>query len=211
MSILLIGASGRTGRLVAEKLHAAALPFRAMIRNAAKSAVFELLGGEAVIADLASDFSHAFRGADTIIYAAGSAETEGAEQERQIDRDAVIKSADYARQHGAKLLVVISALLAYDPVQSPEALRHYSEMKRESDDYVMASGVDYLILRPGALTTDPGVGTIEIVSRPASSLAPVSREDVAVVVLEALKAKLANKVIGFAGGSMPIRDALTTL
>ncbi|MBP0589574.1 SDR family oxidoreductase [Paraburkholderia sp. LEh10] len=208
MSTLLIGASGRTGRLVAEKLHSAAMPFCAMIRNAAKRAEFERLGARTVVADLAADFSHAFGGTDTVIYAAGSSETEGAEQERLIDRDAVMKSADYAKQHGAKLLVVISALLAYDPEQSPQALRHYSEMKRESDDYVMASGVDYLILRPGTLTTEPAAGTIELVSHAGSALAPVAREDVAIVLLEALNAKLMNKVIGFAGGTVPIRDAL---
>ncbi|MBN3761538.1 SDR family oxidoreductase [Burkholderia sp. Ac-20365] len=208
MSTLLIGASGRTGRLIAEKLHDAVIPFRAMIRNAAKRAEFERLGGQTVIADLSADFSQAFGGADTVIYAAGSAETEGAEQERLIDRDAVMKSADYAKQHGTKLLVVISALLAYDPEQSPQALRHYSEMKRESDDYVVASGVDYLILRPGALTTDPAAGTIEIVSHAGSALAPVTREDVAIVLLAALEAKLTNRIIGFAGGTVLIRDAL---
>jgi uncharacterized protein YbjT (DUF2867 family) len=211
VSMLLIGASGRTGRLVAGKLHAAGMPFHAMIRNAAKRAEIERLGAQTVIADLAGDFSHAFRGAQTVIYAAGSAETEGAEQERMIDRDALIRSADYARQHHAKLLVVISALLASDPAQAPDALRHYSEMKRESDDYVIASGVNYVILRPGTLTTDPGAGTIELVSHPAPSLAPVTRDDVAVVVLEAIMAKLMNKVIGFVGGATPIRDALATL
>ncbi|WP_109476294.1 SDR family oxidoreductase [Paraburkholderia sp. C35] len=208
MSTLLIGATGRTGRLVAEKLHDAGLPFRAMIRNAAKHAEFERLGAQTVVADLAADFSHAFGNADTVIYAAGSAETEGAEQERLIDRDAVMKSADYAKQHGARLFVVVSALLAYDPEHSPQALRHYSEMKRESDDYVVASGIDYLILRPGRLTSDPAAGTIEIVSHAGGSLAPVTREDVALVVLEALKAKLTNRIIGFAGGAKPIRDAL---
>lgn len=208
VSTLLIGASGRTGELVAEKLRETGTPYRAMIRNAAKRAEFERRGARTVIADLATGFSHAFRGVDTVIYAAGSAETEGADQERLIDRDAVMKSADYAKQHGASLLVVISALLAYDPQQSPQALRHYAEMKRESDDYVVASGVDYLILRPGALTTDPAAGTIELVSHPGPTLAPVAREDVAIVLVEAIKAKLTNKVIGFSGGTTPIRDAL---
>jgi len=208
MSILLIGASGRTGRLVAEKLHEAAVPFRAMLRSATKSEEFNRLGGSPVIADLAGDFSSAFASASTVIYAAGSAETEGADQERLIDRDAVIKSADFARQHGVGLLVVISALLAYEPERSPAALRHYAQMKRESDDYVIASGIGYLVLRPGALTMERGVGTIQIVSDAESRRVPVAREDVAEVVLEALRAKLVNKVIGFAGGGVLIRDAL---
>ncbi|WP_345817463.1 SDR family oxidoreductase (plasmid) [Paraburkholderia sp. PREW-6R] len=208
MSILLIGASGRTGRLVAEKLHDAAMPFSPLIRNAAKSDAFERFGVRPLIADLSGDFSHVFSGIQTVIYAAGSAETEGLEQERQIDRDAIIRSVDYAKQSGVGLFVVISALLAYAPERSPQALQHYSQMKRESDDYVIASGLDYLVLRPGTLTMEPGVGTIEIVSDADSPRDPVTREDVAEVVVDALKARLVNKVIGFVGGDRPIADAL---
>jgi uncharacterized protein YbjT (DUF2867 family) len=211
MSILLIGAGGRTGRLVAEKLHAAAIPFCSLIRNAAKRDEFERLGTRPLIADLAGDFSHAFDGMHTVIYAAGSAETEGAEQERLIDRDAVIKSVDYARQHGVGFFMVISALLAYEPERSPQTLRHYAQMKRESDDYVIASGLDYLVLRPGTLTMEPGAGTIQVVSDVEPLGAAVAREDVAEVVLGALKAGLANKVIGFAGGNMPISEALASV
>lgn len=211
MSILLIGASGRTGRLVAEKLHEAAIPFRAMIRRAEQSEEFSRLGGHPIIADLVGDFSHAFAGANTVIYAAGSAETEVPDQERRIDRDAVIKSASYAKQHGVNLLVVISALLACEPERAPEALRHYAQMKRESDDYVVACGLDCLVLRPGELSMERGVGTIQIVSNTDARCVAVSREDVAEVVVDALKAKLVNKVIGFVGGDVCICDALAAL
>jgi len=211
MSILLIGASGRTGRLLAEKLHAAAIPFRALIRNAARDNEFRQLGATPFVADLSSDLSQAFEGAHTVVYAAGSAENEGEEQERLIDRDAVIKSVDYAKRLGVTRFVVVSALLAYQPERSPETLRHYSQMKREADDYVVASGLDYVVLRPGALTMEPGVGTIHIVSNAESPREPIAREDVAEVVLYVLKAGLVNKVIGFAGGTVPIGDALATV
>ncbi|TDG10221.1 SDR family oxidoreductase [Paraburkholderia guartelaensis] len=211
MKVLLIGASGRTGRPVAQKLHAAAIPFRALIRNAAKADEFHRLGAETAIADLASDFSHAFEGIDAVVYAAGSAETEGADQERQIDRDAVIHAADYAKQRGVNRFLVISALLAFDPTRAPDALRHYAEMKQASDDYVIASTLDYVVLRPGQLSVEPGVGTIQIVSGVAGSHAPVAREDVAEVVIEALKAGLSHKVIGFAGGKDPIASALANV
>jgi uncharacterized protein YbjT (DUF2867 family) len=208
MSILLIGASGRTGRLVAGKLHASAIPFCPLIRNAAKSDAFERFGVRPLVADLSGDFSHVFSGVHTVIYAAGSAETEGSEQERLIDRDSIIKSVDYAKQSSVELFVVISTLLAYAPERSPQALQHYAQMKRESDDYVIASGLDYLVLRPGTLTMEPGVGTIQIVSDADSPHDTVPREDVAEVVLDALKARLVNKVIGFVGGDVPIGDAL---
>ncbi|CAM2147263.1 NAD-dependent dehydratase [Pararobbsia alpina] len=211
MSILLIGATGRTGWLVAEKLHASAMPFRALIRNASKSEAFARIGGSTFVANLDDDFSAAFEGMQAVIYAAGSAETEGAEQERLIDRDAVIRSTKYAKDYGVPRFVVISALLASAPEQGPEALRHYAQMKRESDDHVMHSGLDYLVVRPGPLSMDPGVGSLQLVSNSATSGTPVAREDVASLVVEALKAGVTNKVIGFVGGNTRILDALSTL
>ncbi|CAD6534192.1 putative sugar epimerase YhfK [Paraburkholderia hiiakae] len=211
MNVLLIGASGRTGHAVAQKLHVAGIPFRALIRNAAKAGEFRGLGAETAIADLSSDFSHAFEGIHAVVYAAGSAETEGADQERLIDRDAVIHAANYAKQSGVNRFLVVSALLAFAPDRAPAALRHYAQMKQESDDYVIASGLEYVVLRPGALTVEPGVGTIQIVSDVTPSHAPVAREDVAEVVVEALRAGLSRKIIGFAGGKDPVAKALATV
>jgi uncharacterized protein YbjT (DUF2867 family) len=211
MSIALIGATGRTGRLVADKLHRAGIPFRALLRNEAQRGHFEGLGASPVIVDLTQDFCAALEGVRTVIFAAGSAESEGAEQERQIDRDAIIKAVDCAKQYGANRFIVVSALLAYDPERAPDELRHYAQMKRASDDYLIGSGLDYLVLRPGTLTMEPGTGTIEIVTDAQSARAPVAREDVADVVLEALKVGLVNKIVGFAGGGKPISDASAAL
>jgi uncharacterized protein YbjT (DUF2867 family) len=211
MCIALIGATGRTGRLVAEKLHRAGIQFRALMRDEAQRAYFEGLGASPVIVDLTQDFCAALAGVHRVIFAAGSAETEGAEQERQIDRDAIIKAVGYAKQHGADCFIVVSALLAYAPDRAPDALRHYAQMKRASDDYLVGSGLAYLVLRPGTLTMEPGTGTIEIVTDAQSARAPVAREDVADVVVEALRVGLVNRIVGFAGGSEPIDDALCAL
>jgi uncharacterized protein YbjT (DUF2867 family) len=211
MSIALIGATGRTGRLVAEKLHRAGIPFRALLRDEAQRAHFESLGGSPVIVDLTQDFCAALAGVNTLIFAAGSAESEGAEQERQIDRDAIIKAVDCAKQYGADRFIVVSTLLAYAPESAPDALRHYAQMKRASDDYLIGSGLDYLVLRPATLTMEPGTGKIEIVADAQSARAPVAREDVADVALEALRIGLVNTIVGFAGGSKPIDDALAAL
>lgn len=211
MNVLLIGASGRSGRLVAARLRSAKVPFRALIRSEKHKNYFESLGALTVLADLTRDFSHAFAGVDTVIFTAGSAETEGQDFERLIDRDAVKKAVDYARQHGADRFVLVSTLLAYAPEDAPKTLRHYARMKRESDDYLIGSGLKFLVLRPGTLTMEPGTGTIEIVTDAASARMPVAREDVAEVVLKALQRGMSNKIIGFGGGDEPIDEALARL
>jgi uncharacterized protein YbjT (DUF2867 family) len=207
MTTLLIGANGRSGRPIATRLAEAKIPFRAMIRDEQQQEHFSRLGADVVVADLTEDFSHALDGVDTVIFTAGSAETEGSESERLIDRDAIIKAVDYAKQRGIQRFIVISTLLAPAPERGPEALRHYVQMKRESDDYLINSGLDYVVLRPGPLTTEPGIGRIAV-TEDASARKPVAREDVAAVVMEALQGGLSNRIIGFIGGDVPIREAL---
>ncbi|KWE54494.1 NAD-dependent dehydratase [Burkholderia ubonensis] len=203
--VLLIGATGRTGQACADLLlKQPEFEVTALVRRHG----FTLPGAKVIEADLAGDFSHAFQGVTHAIYAAGSAESDGAAEEEQVDRDAVARAADYALACNVQKLVVISSLTAYWPERSPDALRHYSQMKREGDDYVIASGVDYVILRPGPLADEPGVGKIALTEERLDPAPPVSRQDVAWAAIEAIKLGISRKTIGFVGGGVPIEQAL---
>ncbi|MGS0893391.1 SDR family oxidoreductase [Burkholderia stagnalis] len=203
--LLLIGATGRTGQACADLLlKQPEFEVTALVRRQG----YALPGARVVEADLTDDFSAAFQGVTHVIYAAGSAESEGAAEEEQVDRDAVARAAGYALAGNVQKLVVISSLSAYWPERSPDALRHYSRMKREGDERVIASGVDYVILRPGPLTDDPGVGKIALTEERIDPAPPVSRQDVAWAAIEAIKLGISRKIIGFVGGSVPIEQAL---
>jgi uncharacterized protein YbjT (DUF2867 family) len=205
MKILLIGATGRTGQALADLLlKQADFEVTALVRRPG----YRLPGAKVVEADLTGDFSGAFHGITHAIYAAGSAESEGATEEEQIDRDAVARAAQYALMYNVQKLVVISSLTAYWPERSPAILRHYSEMKREGDDCAIASGIDYVILRPGPLSDGPGVGMIALTEEQLDNTLPVSRQDVAWAAIEAIKLGISRKTIGFVGGSVPIEQAL---
>jgi len=203
--LLLIGATGRTGRLIADALlREPDVELTALVRRSDHV----LPGAKVLQADLAGDFSTAFQGITHVIYAAGSVETDTEIEEEQIDRDAVARSAEHAKVHHVEKLLVISALSAYWPERSIESLRHYSQMKREGDDLVIASGVDYVILRPGMLSDGPAAGTIGITDTRLEDAPPVSREDVARTTIEAIKLGISRRIIGFVGGNVPIRQAL---
>lgn len=205
MKVLLIGATGRTGQAIADLLlKQPDFEVTALVRRHG----YTLPGAKVVEGDLTGDFSGAFHGITHAIYAAGSAESEGATEEEQIDRDAVARAAEYALAYNVQKLVVISSLTAYWPERSPEVLRHYSEMKREGDDCVIASGIDYVILRPGPLADGPGVGMIALTEDRLDDTPPVSRQDVAWAAIEAIKLGISRKTIGFVGGSVAIEQAL---
>jgi uncharacterized protein YbjT (DUF2867 family) len=211
MKVLLIGAHGRTGRHIARQLRAASLPFKVLLRKSAHRGEFAALGAEIVLGDLTNDFSHAFDDVTHVVYAAGSAESEGVNEERAIDRDAVQRTADYAKRRRTKQLVVISAISAYWPESSPLALKHYSKMKRQADNYVQTGGVPYVILRPGPLCDEFGRGTIALSTQRGLNAAPVSREDVARVTVACITRDVRDEVIGFVGGDVRIDDVLDAL
>ncbi|BAN22699.1 SDR family oxidoreductase [Caballeronia insecticola] len=211
LKVLLIGAHGRTGRLIARRLHDEAMPFRAMLRKSAHKSEFAALGAEIVLGDLTHDFSHTFDDITHVIYAAGSADTEGVHEERAIDRDAVMRTADYAKRRRVQQLVVVSALSAFDPAHSGFALRHYSRMKREADEYVARRGVPYAILRPGALADAPARGAIALADEATKHAPEVSRADLARIAVDCVTLGIRDRMIAFVGGAEPIDALLDTL
>jgi len=211
LKVLLIGAHGRTGRLIAQRLHDEAIPFRAMLRKSAHRSEFAAMGAEIVLGDLTNDFSHAFDDITHVIYAAGSAETESVHEQRAIDRDAVMHAADYAKRRRVQQIVVISALSAFYPERSGFALRHYSRMKREADQYVAHRGVPYAILRPGPLSDEPAHGAIALAGELTKHKPEVSRADVARVALQCVTSGINNRMIAFVGGDEPIDIVLDSL
>ena len=56
-------------------------------------------------------------------------------------------------------------------------MRPYQEAKAEADKYVVESGLDYTIVRPGGLTDDPGTGKVQLGER--LDYGKVTRDDVA--------------------------------
>jgi uncharacterized protein YbjT (DUF2867 family) len=211
LKVLLIGAHGRTGRLVAARLRDDAMPFRAMLRKSAHKSEFAAMGAEIVLGDLTHDFSHAFDDITHVIYAAGSADHEGVHEERAIDRDAVMRTADYAKRRRVRQLVVLSALSAFDPAHSGFALRHYSRMKREADAYVAHRGVPFAILRPGPLSDAPARGAIALADELTAIKPAVSRADVARIAVKCVTLGLQNRLIAFVGGDAPIDSVLNAL
>ena len=206
MSALLIGATGRTGIHLATRLHQQGTALRVIIRDPARQPLFAELGAQALVIDLRDDFSRAFDGIDTVIYAAGSSEDEGDSEERAIDRDAIVAACDYARRYRCQRFALISTLLAGEPERSPPGLGHYARMKAEADEHLINSGLDYLILRPGSLSDAPGRGGVRPLEHQADETGPVSRHDVAHVCVAALDAGLCNRILGFGAGPEKIED-----
>jgi uncharacterized protein YbjT (DUF2867 family) len=137
--ILVIGSTGTTGRFVLERLSAAGVPTRALVRPAAaRPALRRLPGVEVVLGDAGDPPSlrAALQGVDRVFMAMGNGPD-------QLDRElAVVREAVHS---GVTRLVKVSAPLVGPDVPVAVARMHY-----EVEQAVLATGLDHTFLRPYA-------------------------------------------------------------
>jgi uncharacterized protein YbjT (DUF2867 family) len=179
---------------------------RGMIRNETQVSDIEALGAEPVVADLTETVVHAVRGCDAVIFAAGS----GGEDVWGVDRDGAIALMDAAESQQADRFVMVSSINADAPEQGPEPLAEYLRAKGEADDSLRETGLTHTIVRPGALTNDPGTGLIDV-GADLGATGTIPRADVARTLVATLpKASTFERSFDLLAGDEPIDDALET-
>lgn len=213
--IAIIGGHGKVALHLARKLSAEGNEVTSVFRNPDHTADVEATGATAAVADVeklgTEQMTELLRGQDAVVWTAGAG---GGSPERTfaVDRDAAIRSMDAAEAAGARRYVMVSYFGAGKDHGVPEddGFYAYAEAKAEADEHLRASGLDWTILGPSALTLDPGTGHIETGAGVTGS--QVSREDVALVAAEVLQhPETVGKTIEFNNGSTPIAEALAAV
>jgi uncharacterized protein YbjT (DUF2867 family) len=189
MDVLVAGGHGKVALRLLGLLAAEGHRARGLIRNPGQAADLEALGAVAVLGDLEADADLAgyVEGADVVVFAAGAGPGSGPERKRTVDLGGAVKLADAARAVGVPRYVMVSSIGADRPQAASGGMRPYLEAKAEADQYLMASGLDYTIVRPGSLTDDPGTGRVRV-SRELGGRGEVPRDDVAAVIAQVLDA-----------------------
>jgi uncharacterized protein YbjT (DUF2867 family) len=92
----------------------------------------------------------------------------------------------------------------------PPDFEHYMKVKRQADVHLAQTDLDWVILRPGTLTNEPGTGHVRL--GPAIPYGEVPRDDVAAVLAELVHATRVRKVIlELTRGQTPIPEALSRI
>lgn len=190
--ILVIGANGTTGQIICNLLNDSP-GYRpvAMIRESSQKEKFEEKGIRTVIGDLEGDFEHAFENIDRVIFAAGSGGSTGKEKTIAVDQEGAKKSVDFAKKYHCQKFVMLSSMGAANPDSNSE-MHDYLKAKHNADEYLRSSGLDYTIVRPGALTDKPATGKIEA-GETLDKKGEISREDVAHTLVHVLGSEIASK------------------
>ena len=195
MRILVFGAAGRTGRLVVEKALGHGHDVTAFIHTTPLSAtdarltmcVGDVRDFDAVSSAVAGHSAVAFAlsqesGAGSDIHEVGIANIMHAMAEKSVTRLAAVSAAGAFDRSSKKLPLGYRALVATSLRKSYDDLE---AMERR----IMASDLDWTIVRPVGLSDDPPSGDYRI-SRDGSLLPKarrVSRGDVAALVVKALE------------------------
>ena len=187
MDVLIAGGHGKIARRLIRILASDGYTARALIRSDDQAADIEADGGVPVLCDLErDDVTPHVGGADAIVFAAGAGPGSGAERKRTVDFGAAVKCVKAAEQLGVARFVIVSSIGAQDPEAGPESMRPYLRAKAEADARVVASTLDWTIVRPGSLEDGPGTGLVDV-STTLGRRGSVPRDDVALVLAETLR------------------------
>lgn len=211
--IIVIGGHGRTGILIVEKLIAEGNSVVATIRNPKHMADLVKRGVETVVLDLEKSplavFTNAMKGADAVVFAAGSGEGESS----AIDRKGVVRTLHAAKNAGVKRYVAISAIGASTGMSTrslDDGMKDYYKQKRAAGKHITTSDRDWTILEPGWLTDGKGTGKVTL-SEDALEEEPITRDDVAATIIAILaEPKSAGHVLQLINGETAIRKAVET-
>lgn len=182
MKILVAGSTGNTGLRVVQELHDRGHDPVAMVRESSDTAALpeavEQRQGD--LTDLADDVVD---GCEVVVFAAGSGGGTSAEMTDKVDRDGAKALIDLSVSKGVRRFVMLSSIGAGNPDPDSE-LAHYLRAKHDADEHLMATGLEYAILRPVALTDGEATGEIRL-GENVDPKGKAARGDVAKVLADA--------------------------
>ncbi|KAF8755422.1 NAD(P)H-binding [Rhizoctonia solani] len=232
LNIVIIGGHGKVALHLARKASTAGHTVTSVIRDPSQNEDISATGAKPHVLSLEdapiSDFSNLFTEtkADVIYFSAGAGGKDGEERTKAVDYQGALKTFDAIDSVSGKKprLVLVSGLDVGNEDRFPE---HYTEQdkqvalhvrkaiaawykwKYEAEKVlVKRTSFEWIILRPGGLSDNPGTGKADIGRTHLTST--ISREDVATALLHlaTVPSKAAGLGIDMAGGDKPIGPAL---
>lgn len=222
--VVILGGHGKVALLATPRFREAGFEVDNIIRDPGQVAEVRRVGGNPVLLDLESagtaELAEAFRDAAVVVFSAGAGGGNPA-RTRAVDHDAALRSMAAASLAGVKRYVMVSYATAdVDPERVPESHSFfpYARAKHDADAHLRGTGLEYTILGPGRLTSDPASGEITLADEagrvngadPQGEENETSRANVAEVMVQVVRERLAvGRKINFYDGTTPIAEALS--
>ncbi len=214
--VLVVGATGRTGRLIVDQLLKRQIPVQALVRDAARGRAVLPRSTRLCVADLCrrETLAGAMEGVSAMIVATcGSGGRENSPV--FVDYFGTRHLMSEAVAAGVGLVVLISSIYASRPDYYQDVEPMSLGWKARAEEVVRASGVPYSIVRAGWLTDGP-VGEGLVLSQGDTAEGRLSREDLAdvcaqLLFLEDARGKTFEVVAAKSGERTPLASAIKHL
>ncbi len=213
MEITIVGGHGQIALLLAARLTQAGHGVRSTFRKPEHEADVAATGATPVRVDLedpVSDLDGAVAGADAVVFAAGAGPGSGPQRKRDVDLGGAVRLIGAARDNGVSRYVIVSSVGTERAHVSGE-MGPYLEAKRQADEALAKSGLDFTIVRPGHLTDDEPSGTVAAAAHFGRD-GEISRADVAHVLHAVLEEpQTIGHTFEVMDGDTPVERAIATL
>ena len=143
--------------------------------------------------------------AEAVVFAAGAGPGSGPERKETMDHLGAVKLIEAARHNHIPRYVIVSSMGADAGHEGDETFDAYLRAKGKADDAVRASGLDYVIVKPGMLTDDPPTGKVD--AGDSVERGSIPRADVAAVLAALLADRGGDRTFEVVGGTTPIERA----
>ncbi|TCK16550.1 SDR family oxidoreductase [Marinobacterium mangrovicola] len=213
-TIFIIGATGGVGHRLTPILIKAGYKVIGLHRKPEQAEVLREAGVTPVEGDFidmsADDLAKAMAGADIVVFSAGAAGS-GMDRATAIDGEGPAKVMQAMKQQDIRRFYLVSAFPEAGRGKEPKpGFEHYMKMKKQADTDVVASDLDWVILRPGTLLHEESDGQVN--AGLAIPYGTVKRGNVAAFLAELIEAPAINReIIELTDGETGIVDAVAGL
>ena len=212
--IFIIGATGGVGSRLGPMLVDAGHDVAGLHRKPEQAGKLENAGITPRLGDImtmaAEDLAEFTRDCDVVVFSAGAAGS-GLERTTAIDGEGVIKTIHAARANGIARVYLVSAFMDAGRAQPrKDGFEHYMKVKRQADNALAASELDWVILRPGTLVSEDGNGLVN--AGLAIRYGCVARGSVAKMLAALIDTPaIRREIIELTDGDIPVPDAVMLL
>ncbi|BAZ42843.1 NAD-dependent epimerase/dehydratase [Calothrix sp. NIES-4101] len=200
-SILLAGGSRGVGKEIAKCLRFQNYQVKAILRTETSRSELEAMGVEVVLGDAMNleDIERvvlANESIDIFVSTVGGLPQDAVKPDYLANKNLI----DVAKKIGAKKFVLVTSIGTGNSVSalSPQALAALQPVlieKDKAEQHLMTSGLNYTIIRPGGLKSEPATGN-GVLTEDISVVGSIHRADVADLVCRVLNSDLAdNKIL----------------
>lgn len=181
----IIGAAGKVGRQLTRQLSSRHHAVTALHRKPEQAESLQAAGAKPVEGDIqqldVAALATLMTGHDVAVFTAGAGGA-GIALTNAIDGEGLKRAVAAATQAGVSRFVLVSAFPDAGRGKTPsEGFENYMRVKRLADAELVASRLEWVILRPGTLTDDAGTGRVH--ADLAIPYGEIPREDVAATLV----------------------------